>query len=265
MKISSSSNQKIKDVVKLKQRQYRDEKGVALIDGFREVSRAYQAGWKIEEIFLCPELLMKFSGQKSLDEVRGWGLNICEVSENVFEKVAFGDRKEGVVAVIQSRAFPLNPAFLSDNPFIVVLENVEKPGNLGAILRTCDAAGVDVVIVADTRTDILNPNVTRASTGTVFSMNIMQGAGPQVRDFLREKKIRVIATTPDAQQSHFDADLKGAIAFILGAEDKGVSDFWLKEADARISIPMSGKADSLNVSTTAAILVYEALRQRNSS
>ncbi len=241
----------------------RDQAGLTIVDGLREVLRAREAGLVIEELFFCPVLLKNFAGQEAVDNVLAWAGESCEVSEGVFEKICFGDRKEGVVAVVRQKAFSLDASGLSSHPLIVVLENVEKPGNLGAILRSCDGAGVDAVIVADKKTDILSPNVIRASTGVVFSMNVMQGEPQQVKDFLKENNIKIIAATPQAKQAYFSVDLKGAVAFVLGAEDKGLSEFWLKEADAQVSIPMRGKADSLNVSNTAAILVYEALRQRH--
>lgn len=244
----------------------RDQTGLTLVEGLREVARAREAGLFFEEFYLCPELLEKFSGQSAVDQVRSWGRDIYEVSGSVFEKICFGDRKEGVVAVVRRPEAGLKSGGWDSNPrhpLFVVLDHVEKPGNLGAILRTSDGAGVDAVIVADTKTDIFSPNVIRASTGVVFSMNVMQGTPLQVKDFLKKNNIQIVAASPEGKQTYFLTDLKGPIAFVLGAEDQGLSDFWLKEADVRVFVPMRGKADSLNVSSTAAILAYEALRQKH--
>ncbi|MEW5894257.1 MAG: RNA methyltransferase [Candidatus Omnitrophota bacterium] len=262
VKITSPSNPKIKRLVKLKNRKTREQSGLSLVDGFREVSRAREAGLLFEEFYICPELLNAFGGQKLVDEINSWRLEPTGVSAGVFEKISFGERKEGVIAVIRTPRFPLDAAALPPDPLIVVLENIEKPGNLGAILRTCDAAGVDAVIIADTKTDILNPNVIRASTGIVFSSIIMQATGLQVRDFLKQNGCQILAATPAGKQSHFLTDLRGGIAFVLGSEDQGLSQMWLDSADVLVAIPMKGKADSLNVSATAAVLVYESLRQR---
>ena len=262
MKITSAANPKIKRAAKFKNRKMRDQTGLTVIDGFREVLRAREAGLFFEELYVCPELLEKFGGQRAVDLVASWGIEICEVSIPVFEKICFGDRKEGIVAVARAKKFLLDATALPENPLVVVLENVEKPGNLGAVLRSCDGAGVNAVIIADTGADILNPNVIRASTGTVFSMNVMQATPLQVRDFLKANRIAIAAAVPQGQQTYFLTDFKGPVAFVLGAEDTGLSSLWLDSADVRVTIPMLGKADSLNVSNTAAILIYEALRQR---
>lgn len=263
MKIISPTNPKIKRLVKLKQRKRRDYAGLTLVDGLREIRRAQEAGITIRELYICPPLLEKFSSRSVVDEVYSWGVDVCEVSAAVFQKISFGDRHEGVAATVATKTFKLDATRLPQNPLIVVLENVEKPGNLGAILRTCDGAGVDALIVADETTDILNPNVIRASTGVVFSINVMQASAHQVKDFLTQHGISIVAATPKGSQDYFVQDFRQPTAFILGAEDKGLSDFWLQASDVQVVIPMTGKADSLNVSTTAAILVYEALRQRN--
>lgn len=262
MHISSVTNPKIKRVVKLKQRQARDEQDLTVVDGLREVLRAKEAGVTLEEVYICPALLEKFFGQNAIDALVSEAREVVEVSAAVFEKICFGERKEGIVAIARVKKKSLDAAVLPKDPLVVVLDQVEKPGNLGAILRSCDGAGVDAVIVADTTTDIFSPNVIRASTGVVFSMTVAQGSPDDVKDFLKKNKIKIFAAAPQANQAYFSVDLTGPSAFVLGAEDKGLSDFWLEEADERIAIPMRGKADSLNVSTTAAILVYEALRQR---
>ncbi len=260
--ISSTANPRIKHVGKLKHRKYRDLFGLTVIDGFRELQRAHASRAEIDEIFVCFDILESFGGQTACDEVRSWGRELTEVSRLVFEKMCFGQRAEGVLGTCRVAKHILSENGLTSGPLIVVLDQLEKPGNLGAILRSCDGAGVDAVILADSRTDVYNPNVIRSSTATVFSMRIMQASISEAYDFLRKLSIKIIAATPDGRQSYDTTDLRGAVALVLGSEDKGLRDFWVQHADVRMSIPMRGKADSLNVSNTAAILVYEALRQR---
>jgi len=265
MKITSLSNPKIKHIVKFKQRKTRDETGLTIVDGLREVRRAREAGGVFQEIFICPGVLAKHSGQDFIGEIPGWGCAVTEVSEPVFEKIAFGQRREGIVAVVRCPQIGMTSEAqrkLSDRPLIVVLEQVEKPGNLGAILRSCDGAGVDLVIIADPRTDVFSPNVIRASTGMVFSLPLMQGSSQEVLDFLKRNKIKIAAATPQGSRNYFHADLTGPVALILGSEDQGLTSFWIDHADETLAVPMRGRADSLNVSITTALLVYEALRQR---
>jgi len=260
--ITSMTNPRVKKIVKLKHRKYRDLFGLTVVDGLREVRRAYQSGIELDEIFVCFDDLKNFGGQAVCDEVRSWGRELVEVSASVFEKMCFGDRTEGILATCRIPRQGLEPTALKADSLIVILDQIEKPGNLGAILRSCDGAGVDAVIVTDLRTDIYNPNVIRSSTGTIFSMTVMQASAFETCQFLKERKIRIIAATPDGRQIYYMTDLTGAVAIVLGSEDKGLSDLWVQQADIQMSIPMLGKADSLNVSNTAAILVYEALRQR---
>lgn len=260
--ITSTANPRVKNIGKLKHRKYRDLFGLTVIDGLREVRRAHQSGAQIEEVIVCFDLLEAFGGQEACDEVRSWGRELTEVSRLVCEKMCFGDRAEGILAKCRIPQFSLSPEGLGASPLIVVLDGIEKPGNLGAILRSCDGAGVDAVILTDPRTDVYNPNVIRSSTGTVFCAKVMQASASQAYAFLKRLNARIIAASPDGKQSYFTTDLTGAVALVLGSEDLGLSDLWMQQADEKVSIPMRGKADSLNVSTTAAILVYEALRQR---
>jgi len=265
MKITSLSNPKIKHIVKLKQRKTRDETGLTIVDGLREVRRARDAGAVFQEVFMCPEILRSFSGPDLVAEIFGWGYTVIEVTAAVFEKIAFGQRREGIAAVVRTPGIGMTSEAgqkLSDQSVVVVLEQVEKPGNLGAILRSCDGAGVDLVIIADPRTDVFSPNVIRASTGMVFSLPLMQGSSPEVLDFLKRKKIKIAAATPQGSRNYFHADLTGPVALILGSEDQGLTSFWIDHADETLAIPMQGRADSLNVGITTALLVYEALRQR---
>ena len=250
MLITSTQNSLIKEVLAL--RKTRKESDLILIDGMREIQRALSAGVKIEKIFYSSKLLIDFDKSK-----------LVEVSEKVFEKITYGERGTGAVAL--ARVFPrkLSDLKLPSNPFVVVLESVEKPGNLGAIVRTCDGAGVDALLICDPKTDIYNPNVIRASTGTVFHVPVAAGTNEQIADFLQRKKISVAGAFPEAAKVYTQANLKGPLALALGTEDKGLSPFWQKRCDQKLKIPMQGWADSLNVSVSAAILIYEARRQRS--
>ena len=186
-----------------------------------------------------------------------------EVSAKVLEKLAYGERHEGIIAVIKTPLLSLKDLKLSKEPLVVVLESLEKPGNLGAVLRTCDGVGVEAVLVCDPKTDVYNPNVIRSSTGTIFSIPVVCGSSSEISSFLKSKKIKICASTPAATKSYTQADFKGAWALVLGSESEGLSDFWLKLADLTVKIPMNGLADSLNVSISAAVILYEALRQRS--
>ncbi|MFP4473086.1 MAG: TrmH family RNA methyltransferase [Candidatus Omnitrophota bacterium] len=263
MDITSTANPRVKNAAKLRYRKHREQSGLTIIDGWREVSRARETGVVWKECFVCPELLELFAGQQAVDQLTASGG--ITVTEHVYKKLCFGDRKEGVTAVIRAPHVGMDEQGFEPADPIVVLDHIEKPGNIGAILRSCDGAGVKTVIVADSRTDLFNPNVIRASTGVIFSLNLMQGTAQQTADLLRRHDVRVLAATPEKSRTYFTADMTGRIAFVLGAEDAGLQDFWLEQAHERITVPMSGKADSLNVSVTAALLIYEAFRQRRAA
>ncbi len=261
--ITSLSNPHLKKIAKLKQRRYRDELGLTVVYGLRELRRAYRAGVQIDALYVCRDILADFGGDEAYREAASWGAALYEVSPEVFAKISFGDRREGLLGVCRIPEVVLTAEGLPSDPIVVVLDGLEKPGNIGAVLRSCDAAGVDLVIAADTKTDLYNPNVVRASTGTVFSIRVVQADRETAHDFLKGRSIRMIAATPAGSVRYDETDLAhGGVAFILGAEDAGLSDFWITRADLQAVIPMRGEADSLNVSVTAAILVYEALRQR---
>jgi len=262
MKITSPSNPRIKKIVKLKTRKARDLSGLSIIDGIREVTRALEAKASIEEIFMSPEVLMRQAGQAAVDNILSWGIPVTEVSKEVLSKISFGDRLEGVVAICKPKTNKISQLRIKENPFLVILENVEKPGNLGAILRTCDGAGVDALILCESKIDIFNPNTIRSSIGAVFSVPVYQATNQQALNFCKENNITILSACPQGQQTYYTADLKGSLAIVLGREDTGLSEFWSKASDIKASIPMRGKADSLNVSNAAAILIYEALRQR---
>jgi TrmH family RNA methyltransferase len=258
--ISSPNNPKIKNVVKLRERSLRDKTKMTIVEGIREISRAQESGVYFEEFYFCPELT---TNRKLIDECCAQSGVCFELSKKVFGKIAFGDRHEGVLAVVRQPRYDFKDLNLGKNPLLFVVERVEKPGNLGAILRTCDSAGVNGLIVCDAATDIYNPNVIRSSLGTIFSVKTVQATNKKALEFLKENKIQVCVTAPDGDVNYTEVDFKKPTAIVLGSEDKGVSSFWLICADVKAKIPMKGKADSLNVSTTAAVVIFEAIRQRN--
>jgi RNA methyltransferase, TrmH family len=265
MHITSLENPHIKGVVRLKDRAARDETGLTVIDGLREVSRAFEAGATFKEIYLCRELFEKYGKKSFLAKIEAKEIPIFEVTKEIFHKIAFGDRREGIVGICQPALKTLMEIPIKEGSLFVVVEDVEKPGNLGAILRSCDGAGVDALIVSDPRTDIYNPNVIRASVASVFSVPVVQAINEEVFPFLRERGVRIVATSPDGEKIYANANLKGSVAIVVGSEQKGLSSFWMTHADVKVRIPMHGKSDSLNVSITTAIIVYEAVRQRETA
>jgi RNA methyltransferase, TrmH family len=261
--LTSPSNPRIKSVARLRDRRERESTGLTLVDGAREVRRALQSGVDVVEAFICEPLLAGEDARAALDLLRERDIPITATTEPAFTKIAFGDRAEGLLVVVRAPNRGLVDLALPDAPLLVVVEGVEKPGNLGAILRSADGAGADALVAASPRTDLANPNVIRASAGTFFSVPTVAAPTPSVIDWLVERGIRVIAARVDAEQPYTDADLTGSIAIVLGSEARGLTDAW-RAADAQtVRLPMHGVADSLNVSVAAAVLLYEARRQRN--
>jgi len=256
-KITSLQNTLIKKAQALREARERREQGMTIIDGAREIQRAFEAGIVLDKVFY-----VKGQQEVLLKQLTGHKIEAVEVSSQVMEKLAYGERHEGIIAVIKTPVLTLKELKLSAHPMVVVLESLEKPGNLGAILRTCDGVGVEAVLVCDPKTDVYNPNVIRSSTGVIFRIPVVCAASEEISSFLKSKKIKICASTPAAKKLYTQADFKGAWALVMGSEDQGLSDYWLKQADMTIKIPMNGNADSLNVSTSAAIILYEALRQR---
>jgi len=259
MKIESLQNQKIKDVIKLRDRRGRDEKNLFLIEGFRELRRAVDAKKKIETIFYCPEFFLGDNEEKLIRDSRALAI---ECSSAVFSKISYRDRPDGLLAVAPQMQLALHELKLSKNPFLLIAEGIEKPGNLGTILRSCDAAGVDAVIVCDPTTDIHNPNVVRSSVGTLFTLPVVTVSSEEVFLFLKKNKIATVAATPHAKLEFTEADLKVPLAIVVGTEQYGLSEKWMKGADIAVRIPMFGIADSLNVASAATLLLYEIVRQR---
>jgi len=256
MIIESLENPKIKNIVKLRESsRQRQERALFLIEGYREIGLALRAGVQIENLFYSPGYIKR---GPAIEEEK-----IIEVSKKVFSKISYREKPDGFLAVAKIKDKKLADLKLSANPLLVVLEAVEKPGNLGAILRTADAAGADAVIINDAKTDIYSPNVIRASQGTVFTIAAILSSAAETIEFCKNNKIRIFAATPEAKKEYTHVDYKEARAIVMGAEDKGLSQAWLEAADEKIKIKMRGKIDSLNVSVSAAVILFEALRQRN--
>ncbi|MEO5885606.1 MAG: TrmH family RNA methyltransferase [Candidatus Limnocylindrales bacterium] len=264
LEITSAANPRIKAALALRDRRERERSGLTVVDGARELRRAIDAGVEIVEAFICEPMLAGADARAALDALRASGAPVQSATSTAFAKLAFGDRAEGLVAVIRTPAMDLARLDgLPTNALVIVLEAVEKPGNVGAVLRSADGAGANAVIAASPRTDLANPNVVRASAGTVFTTPVAAAPTEAVIAWLRDRDIRVFAARVDAMLPYTAVDLTGPTALVLGAEDAGLSEAWTAPGIQAIHVPMNGVADSLNVSVTAAILLYEARRQRN--
>lgn len=255
-RITSVQNPRVKAVVALQQKSAeRRRTGLFVVEGRREVEHCVAAGMEVKELFVCEEMGAWNGGEVAT--------NMTVVTKDVYEKMAYRGGTEGVVAVVRGRERRLEELELGENPLIVVVERVEKPGNLGAILRSADAAGADAVIVCDALTDLYNPNLIRSSIGAVFTVPCVVCESEECIRFLKEHDIQIL--TAQLQDSHlyYDTDMKRGTAIVMGTESTGLTEVWRKAADAHIRIPMLGRLDSLNVSVSAAVLLFEAVRQRN--
>lgn len=261
MLISSPQNPKIKALKKLDKAAERREQGVFLIEGLRELCLADRAGYEITQVFICEELLVE-STDYNLAQCKLSGAERYTITPAVYESMAYRETTEGIIATARPKDHQLSALRLSEQPLILVIEGVEKPGNFGAMLRTADAAGVDAVIVCDTKTDVYNPNVIRSSIGTAFTNQIGIASSASVIAFLKQQGITTYAAELSATQAHYEANLRKASAIVVGTEATGLSAEWMQAANEHIKIPMLGTIDSLNVSVSAAVLLYEAVRQR---
>jgi TrmH family RNA methyltransferase len=268
--ITSVQNQRIKQLAKLSKRRVRDVQRVTIVEGLRECERALRQGVKPREAYLCPDLLSGDESQRlgrMLEEMAARSqLHLFHVTPEVFARLAYRAESGGVVLVVPYLPTALDALHVVPNALYAVIEGVEKPGNLGAILRTADAAGVDAVIVCrapgQPATDLHNPNVVRASLGALFSVSLAESTSRETIAWLQQRNIKIATATPDATQPYTDADLTGSVAVVLGSEATGLSDAWLAAADVQVTIPMHGIVDSLNLATSTALLLYEVVRQR---
>lgn len=253
-RISSAQNPKVKRLLALQEKSsLRRETGLFVVEGLREIERCVASGFTVDTLFVCPEIAGDFAAAGK----------VFELSRGVYEKVAYRGGTEGVMAEVKARHLSLENLQLPENPLVVVMESVEKPGNLGAVLRTADAAGADAVLVCDPLTDLYNPNLIRASLGAVFSLPVVCCTTPQAIAFLKERGIRILTAQLQDSKPYYGTEMTAGTALVMGSEALGLGDAWRKAADAHILIPMNGIVDSLNVSVSAAILLYEAVRQRN--
>jgi RNA methyltransferase, TrmH family len=259
--ITSAANPRIRALLRLRDRGGREATGLTLVDGLREVRRALDAGVPIEAAYVGPSAA-RGDGPALVRALASAGVPLVEVGAAVESRLGFGDRNEGVIAVVRPPALVLDDLSLPAAPLLVILERVEKPGNLGAVLRSADGAGADALVLADPLADPWNPNVIRASLGTAFSMPLAGAAADEVLAWSRRRKIRLVAARVDAAALYTDADLGGPLAFVLGSEADGLSAIWHGPDIEPVRLPMLGIGDSLNVSVAAAVLLYEARRQR---
>lgn len=259
--ISSVTNPRVKSVAALQRKRGRSGT-LIVIEGTREVARALDSGINPVEAYYCPAIAETSFLRDLLARLEESGAAICNVTQRVYEKLAYRKSTEGIVIVAERPLSGLGQLDQVENPLYIVADSIEKPGNLGAIFRSADGAGVSGIIVTGAGTDIFNPNTVRASLGTVFSIPSAEGSPREVIEYLEEKKITIIKASPAADLLYWEMDLAVPCAFVLGAEDTGISEEWQEASGTSVRIPMSGTADSLNVSASAAILTYEALRQR---
>lgn len=259
--LTSVANPRVKDLVRLRTRRARDEVGVTLVEGHDELRLALRAGVVPRTLYWAPGLVTS-ERRGVVHELADAGVPVVGVSDAVFAKIAYRESPDGLLAVATAPGRSLAELVLRPDALVLVGEGIEKPGNLGAMLRTAEAFGVDAVVAASPVTDFGNPNVVRASKGTVFAVPVAAAPSADVLDWLRGHGLAVVVTTPQGETAIGGADLTGPTAVVVGAESTGVTDLWLRAADARVVIPMQGRVNSLNAATAAALALYEAGRQR---
>ncbi len=262
IQITSLRNPHVKEAAALREARERRQRQEMIIDGVREIRRACEAGIKLKEVFFCPSLLTS-EGKELLSEIGEPDTKLFEVTSRVFEKLNFGDRQDGIVAVAATPRRTL--AEIEDQPgtpLVAILEGIEKPGNVGAIIRTADGAGLTGVVAADLRTDLYNPNAIRASLGTIFSMPVVATDSRTARDWASARGLQLVAARVEGTVRYDQVDFTRPTGIVLGNEATGLTPIWQGTDVLGVRIPMLGHADSLNVSVAAAILFYEAQRQR---
>jgi RNA methyltransferase, TrmH family len=256
--ITSTQNPKIKSLLSLEKPRERRKSGLFVVEGKKEIEMALMAGYKIGNLFYCPEIIP----ERELVSLGASEKLVIPVSKEVFDKIAVRENSGGILAVAEQKTHRLDQIKLTSNPLLLILESVEKPGNLGAILRTADAAGVDAVIICDPQTDFYNPNVIRSSIGCLFTTQLASASSEDTISWLKKNNVSMFCTYLKASQPYHQVDYQKASAIIMGTEATGLSDLWVNNSDMNIIIPMQGKIDSMNVSTAAAVVVFEAKRQR---
>ncbi len=259
--ITSIQNPRIKNLVRLREGSHRKRQKRFLIEGFREIERAFQCGWPLETVYFCDDLFKQEGSFDLLHAVEENGIEIVRLSENAFAKAAYRQGPDGLLAVGIQRDWSLEELPLGNTPLLVILEGIEKPGNLGAIFRTANAAGADAMVITGEGTDPFNPNTIRASQGAFFQLPFCCTDNGSAFVFLEQRKIQPVLTSPSATRNLWEADLRQPTAIVLGAEDTGLSGEWMDNFSG-YRLPMKGITDSLNVSSMAAVALFEATRQR---
>ncbi|MCX2720429.1 TrmH family RNA methyltransferase [Lentiprolixibacter aurantiacus] len=262
--ISSLQNPLVRQILQLKEKKRgRDKTGLFILEGQRELQLALRGGYEITKVFFCADII-------SLEELANLfpsvaaDIEAIELSREVYRRVAYREKTEGMLALAKAKSHKLQDLeFHRRNPLILIAQSPEKPGNLGALLRTADAADLDAVILADPKSDLYNPNIIRSSVGCLFTVNIAVDSSDEVLQFLKEKEISLYSAALTASQLYSELDYTGPVAIAVGTEATGLTDRWISESDASVIIPMKGQIDSMNLSVSAAILIFEALRQRN--
>lgn len=265
-KISSTANQRVKDLVRLRSRRERDRSGLFLIEGYRELRRALEGGQMLKEVYFAPDLFLGNNESTLLERAEKGGAQLVEVEEAPFRKASYRDRPEGLLAVAPQFQTGLSQIQLGDNPLLLVAEGIEKPGNLGTMLRTADAAAATAVIACDLTTDLFNPNVVRASLGALFTVPVAMATTPRALRWLTASGVEIFAATPNGEVTYYAADYTGACAIVVGSEQLGLSKSWLARPRTSVRIPMGGGeggVDSLNSAMAAGIVLFEAVRQRS--
>lgn len=263
MDITSIQNPTVKSTVRLRKRSERDARGVFPIEGYREVKRALENDWPLHDLFYCRDLWLGENEMDLLTLAKDREVRLIETSDAVFSKLSYRDRPDGLLAIGQQRHQSLDALSLGEAPLILLAESIEKPGNLGTMLRAADAAGVSAMLVCDPQTDLYNPNVVRASVGTLFSVPCVVCSSRDALDWCKAQKLQTVAATPDGHSAYYDCDLSEGTVIAIGSEQYGLSELFMEEANQKVLIPMYGQVDSLNAATSSALFLFEALRQRN--
>ncbi len=258
--LTSRQNPKIKNLALLQKHSERLEQNLFILEGIKEIEKAIDTGYQFESVFFYPKIIDKFElaslFKNSLLK------QVYEVNADVYEKIAYRENSGGIVALVRPKPHSIDLIRLPAKPLVLVIESVEKPGNLGAIYRTADAAGIDAIVICDPKTDLYNPNAIRASLGCVFTVPTVLSTSLEAIEWLKERKIQIFCTYLKASVPYHSIDYTGSSAIVMGTESTGISQIWTEASDANIIIPMRGAADSMNVSTSAAVLIFEACRQR---
>lgn len=260
--ITSHQNPRIKEIIKLKERRDRNKSGKTFLEGYRLISRAFDACFPMEECYFCPSLFLGTNENALLSNLEKTGTKLIKVTEPILIKMAYRERPEGLIAVSPIKKHPLSELPQVKNGLYLVLQAIEKPGNLGSIMRSADASGVNGILICDKCTDIYNPNVLTASTGAIFYVKFAECSSEEALCWLNKNNITTLATTPHTDLSYDKIDMTQSIAIVVGTEQVGLSEFWLKNSRIKTLIPMNGKIDSLNVAIATSIILFEASRQR---